>query len=244
MLSDRKKNILFVTCTYALCWLIIVVAILTGVLQREGIVLQLTMLVIPWSPTIVLVIFFKALFPGSTLKGFYQNAFRERVNIRLFLVVTIVQALIFICAPGMIVLTKGVAFTGLFNLSLQSVVSCVVVTLITGATGEESGWRGFLHAPLWFVTSGFEGMELLQYIVAFVITIVSLAVMIGICYRRCRSLFVPMWMHFMFNLVAPAFTGSMLDFMSWNAVFYGIAAIGYSIWHIKIQQSKSKENRV
>lgn len=259
-MSDKKKNILFVACTYIFFWaMITMIEILAGTLQSKGIISQLMLLAGGWAPTIALILLFKKLFPNSTLKHFYRNAFRERLNIRLLLLVTALQALIVAGTAGMIAVTKGVSVVSLFDLSMQSIAACIFVTLFTGATGEESGWRGFLqpslekrftvlrssiitgiiwalwHAPLWFTTSGFEGMELLRYIVLFVITIVSLAVVIGICYHRCRNLFVPMWIHFMFNLVAPAFTGSMLDFMTWYAVFYGTIAVGYAIWYSKRQ---------
>lgn len=97
------------------------------------------------------------------------------------------QALIIIGTMGMISITKGVSFDWLIDLSMQSIATCVFVTLLTGATGEESGWRGFLqpsfekrftvirssiiigviwafwHAPLWFTTSGFEGAAAVGY---------------------------------------------------------------------------------
>lgn len=255
-MSDKRKNIVFIVCTYTCFWgMIILIEILTDGLQSNGIVSQFMLLLGGWAPTIAVLVLFKKLFPESTLKRFYYHAFRERLNIWLLLPVTAVQVLIVIGTAGMISITKRVSFTGLFDLSMQSMAMCILVTLFTGATGEESGWRGFLqpslekrftvirssmitgmiwafwHAPLWFITSGFGGVELLWYMVSFVITLVSLAVVIGICYHRCRNLFVPMWIHFMFNLVAPAFTGSMLDFMTWYAVFYGMTAIGYGMWY-------------
>ncbi|WP_373266937.1 CPBP family intramembrane glutamic endopeptidase [Hungatella hathewayi] len=255
-MSNQRKNLLFVACTYTFFWVVVILAVLLpGTPQSKGTVSQFMLLVGGWAPTIAVFVLFKRLFPGNTIKRFYQNAFRGRLNTRLLLVITAVQALIVICTVGMIAFTKRVSVVSLFNLSIQSIATCILITLVTGATGEESGWRGFLqisfekrftvirssiitgiiwaiwHAPLWFTTSGFEGMELLRYIVSFVITIVSLAVVIGICYDRCRNLFVPMWIHFMFNLVAPAFTGSMLDFMTWYAVFYGTIAVGYGMWY-------------
>lgn len=76
--------------------------------------------------------------------------------------------------------------------------SALFFTLIQGATGEETGWRGYLlpvveekygvvkgslivsliwafwHAPIWFLGTGYSGMALLQYITAFVVCISSL----------------------------------------------------------------------
>ena len=245
--------------------MVLLMEVLANVMQSGGIVSQLMLLVGGWAPTIALLMLFRKLFSDNTVKRFFQNAFRERLDIRLLGVVTAVQALIIIGTMGMISIKKGVSFVRLIDLSMQSIATCVFVTLLTGAAGEESGWRGFLqpsfekrftvirssiiigviwafwHAPLWFTTSGFEGVELLWYAISFVITIVSLAVVIGICYHRCRNLFVPMWIHFMFNLVAPAFTGSMLDFMTWYAVFYGAAAVGYGIWHGTTQRNIIKK---
>lgn len=174
-MSDKKKNIRFVACTYAFFWIVIIlIEILASTLQSKGIVSQLMLLVGAWAPTIALLILFKMLFPNSTIKRFYQNAFREQLNIRLLLLVTVVQALIVICTAGMIAFTKGVPLINLFDFSTQSIAMCVVVALLTGASGEESGWRGFLqpsfekkftvisssliigiiwafwHAPLWF----------------------------------------------------------------------------------------------
>jgi len=57
----------------------------------------------------------------------------------------------------------------------------------------------FWHAPIWFLGTEYSGTALLQYIAEFVICIASLGFMIGICYHRCKNLFVPIWMHYVFN---------------------------------------------
>jgi len=75
-------------------------------------------------------------------------------------------------------------------------------------------------------------IELVQFIIAYMFYIVSVAIIIGICYSRCRNLFVPIWIHFMNNfLLAGTFVGDILEVVIWLAVLYTIAAVGYVIWH-------------
>ena len=129
-----------------------------------------------------------------------------------------------------------------------------VWTLIQGATGEESGWRGFLqpsletnhgviksslftgiiwgfwHTPLWLM-EGYNAVQLLMYILCFLLSITSVSVIIGVCYSRCKNLFVPMWIHFMFNFVLTGFMGNVLDLFIAFVVLYIFAAAGYVIWY-------------
>jgi membrane protease YdiL (CAAX protease family) len=60
--------------------------------------------------------------------------------------------------------------------------------------------------------------------------IVSIAVIIGICYSHCRNLFVPIWIHFMNNFSLTMFVGETLDVITWLAVCYTLVALGYVIW--------------
>jgi len=256
-MGNRKQNITFVICAYALFWitiLLIGVVIMTGLLPSEGAPMQLMIAVASWTPTIVLLILFKKLFPGSSVKQFYKNAFKERLNCKLVIVVTIVQLLIFFGAVSIIALTKEASFSSLLDLSMQSIIMGVVWTLIQGATGEESGWRGFLqpslektnsvikssliigiiwgfwHTPLWLM-EGYGGIQLLMYIGGFLLAIVSVSIIIAICYSRCRNLFIPIWIHFMFNFALTGFIGNVLDLIIGLSMLYILAAVGYIVWY-------------
>lgn len=271
-MTHTPKNMIFVLYTYALCGILIFAAAMIGMPmagrpESNGAVVQLIMLVIAWTPTLVLLTCFKKFYPETSIKRFYKKAFQERLNIRLLLVVTAVQTIISVGAPGMVALSKGVSYNSVMNVSLQSLLMSIIITLLSGAAGEESGWRGFLqhslekrfsvikasiivgfiwafwHSAVLVTTSGFLGGELVQYVFLYVVTIVSVAVMIGICYSRCKNLLVPMWLHFMFNFIAPMLTVSMLDFMKWYAVFYVVAAVGYGIWFIRTNKVQRDSNR-
>ena len=257
-MTDRKKNTLFVVCAYAFFWAVILligIVVITGLLPGEGAPMNLMIALGSWTPTITLLVLFKKIFPGSSIKTFYRNAFKERLNWKMLAVTAIVQILIFISAVSIVALTKKVSLVNLLDLSLHTIGMGFVWTLIQGATGEESGWRGFLlpsiekksgvikssiivgiiwgfwHAPLWFFSSGYTGIRLVQYIIGFLISVISLAIIMGICNNRCRNLFVPMLIHFMFNFCLSAFTGDALDIFVWLTVFYVIAAVGYIAWH-------------
>jgi membrane protease YdiL (CAAX protease family) len=127
------------------------------------------------------------------------------------------------------------AAAGLYNLAGGTVpgnqggqpvgfwISLIVMSLLTGATGEEGGWRGFSlprlqnrygplvgslilalawdfwHFPLWMM-SGMGGMELLQYIFAFSLGIIGLTFFMTWLYNQVPNSLVPMIIaHFSLN---------------------------------------------
>lgn len=257
-MSKIEKNYTkrFVIYTYALFWVTLIS--LGGIVQLFGgnpWIMQLVVLVCSWTPTVVLLILFKKIFPNSTVKDFYKKVFSQKISFPFLIVVTLIQTLIFIASVCIVAFQKSVSFLTLLDYSIPTIISGFFFTLLQGATGEESGWRGFLqpaiekksgvikgslivgviwtfwHTPLWFVSSGYVGIELVKYIVAFVVCIISFAVIVGICYNHCKNLFVPIWMHFVFNFVMVTFIGSTVDVIVWLSVFYFITALGFILWH-------------
>ena len=61
------------------------------------------------------------------------------------------------------------------------------------------------HLPLWFV-SGFEGTNLLLYILFFMVGLISFSVIIGYVYNRGGNLLYPIVLHQMLN-----FSGRLLE---------------------------------
>lgn len=256
MIINKKQNILYVICAYAFFWILLL--LLGGTMLWLGIMdgplLGIVTILGSWTPTMALFVLFKRLYPKSSIKAFYINAFRERINWKLVLATGAMQLLIFVASVGIVSLTKGLSFSSMFNFSFQTIATGFIISLLSGATGEESGWRGFLqpsveksfsliksslivgviwtfwHTPLWFLSSGYSGIKLVQYIVAFLISNLSVSVLIGISYHRCKNLFVPMYIHFLFNFFIKVFTGDFLDMMTWFAALYAVAAVGYTLW--------------
>jgi membrane protease YdiL (CAAX protease family) len=110
------------------------------------------------------------------------------------------------------------------RLSLSFWVGLIAINFFTGATGEESGWRGFAlprllekysplkagilvglawnfwHLPLWF-TSGFSSSNLVEYILFFSVAIISLAVLMTWILSKTSTSLIPMVItHFSFNV--------------------------------------------
>ena len=265
-MTDKKKSIIYIVCAYAFFWitlaLIGVYLTLMGeeVAVQDGIIFKIMADFTAWTPTFTLFILFKKLYPGSSIKEFYKNAFRERLNLLMLLLVTIIQLIIFFGAAGITAFANEVSFQSLLGLSFSSIIMGFVGSATSGAIGERSGWSGFLqprmdkkygvikgsiivgivwgfwHTPLWFISVEYAGLALVQYIIMYMIFVISIAVIIGICHNRCRNLFVPIWIHFMANFSFSMFTGDMADFLNtftWLAVIYVLVAIGYVVWYKK-----------
>ena len=260
-MTDKKKSLLYIVCAYLFFWIafsLIGLVILPmgeeGLVFQESVLFSFMVAFAAWTPTFALFVLFKKLYPGSSIKAFYKNAFRERLNFKLLACITVIQLLAFFGAVGITAFTREVSFQSLLDLSLPSLAMGFLWTSIQGPTGEQSGWRGFLqphmekrfsvvktsvivgviwgfwHTPLWF-TSGYSGLELIWFIAGYMIAITCAAVIIGICYNRCRNLFVPIWIHFMFNFTLTMYTGALLAALTWLTVLYVPVTVGYMIWH-------------
>jgi membrane protease YdiL (CAAX protease family) len=190
-----------------------------------------------------------------TVKGFYKQAFSEHINWLLVLAISIIIVAIYAVGVYLVSVRNGVTISSMLTFSLPAILNGFFPSVLEGATGEETGWRGFLlpsiekkvglikgslivgviwsfwHAPLWFLTTGYAGLELLEYIIAFIISIVSFSLIIGICYNHCHNLFIPIWMHFMFNFSLTFYVGRTVDLIVWLAVFYVLTALGFVWWH-------------
>ncbi|WP_105616377.1 CPBP family intramembrane glutamic endopeptidase [Vallitalea okinawensis] len=266
-----KSNVVrYIIFTYVLCWLMIfsLGGIATLVLDGTPLVMQFLTAIVSWSPTIVLLVMFKKLYPNSSVNNFYRKCFSEKLNLRLLLVTFLIQLLIFMFSIYIIAIQLDFTVMSLLDLSISTILPAIFFTLIQGAVGEESGWRGYLqpaieekfgviigslvvgliwtffHAPLWFLTTGYNGVELIKYIVMFSICITSVGVIIGICYHHCKNLFVPIWIHFMLNFYTELFKGNLIDLVSIFALCYLITAFALLYWHIISLRKQHKSSRL
>jgi membrane protease YdiL (CAAX protease family) len=261
MNAVKSKNYMmqYVIYTYGLFGLLLLTlgGIATVLLNGTPLVMRWLTAITAWTPTYVLLLMFKMLYPNRTVKDFYKRAFSVKINFRLLVTTTIIQIIIFASSVYMVSIQKGIATISLFDFSFPTVISAFFFTLIQGATGEESGWRGYLlpviekkigvvkgslvvsliwsfwHAPIWFLGTEYSGTDLIKYIIVFVICITSLGFIIGICFHCCKNLFVPIWIHLLFNFLGETFIGSRVDLVAWYAAFYFIAAVGFFLWHKK-----------
>lgn len=260
IIKSKNYVIQYVIYTYLLFGLLLFTlgGIATVIFHGTPLVMRWLIAITAWTPTYVLLLMFKKIYPDSTVRFFYKKAFNVKLNFRLLITTTIIQTIIFVSSVYMISIHRNVTIINLLDLSFSTIMSALFFTLIQGPAGEESGWRGYLlpeiekkigivksslvvsliwsfwHAPIWFLDTGYHGIVLIKYITVFVICITSLGFIIGICFHICKNLFIPIWIHFLFNFFGETYISSKVELVAWYALFYFIVAIGFFLWHKRV----------
>ncbi|MCK5198847.1 MAG: CPBP family intramembrane metalloprotease, partial [Spirochaetales bacterium] len=145
----------------------------------------------------------------------------------------------------MFLLLSGTKFNSLDFITLQSVIPVFLINLTSGPIGEELGWRGyalnklqekysplmasiilgllwgFWHMPLWFL-SGYTGLQLFYYIIAFLIGVISLSVIITFFYNKSKNILIAMWIHFWFNFLLKIVEIELLTLLIYTSLIYFI----------------------
>ena len=240
MISNVKnKNYTFryIVATYIVFWLGILILGGLYLLLKNDIILDLSLVVLSWTPTIVLLIMFNKLFPNTSRKEWIKKSFSSKINFGIVVITCVAFILTVACTYLILFFKRDDVLSIDFNLStIGFIVLTIISSIITGATGEELGWRGYLqgyyeennngniiksalkvalvwtfwHTPLWFMSAGGEIVFLVNYIATFIIENFCLSIIIAICYNRCKNIFIPMWIHFLSNftmsLMAPYFS--------------------------------------
>lgn len=256
---DNYKN-LFVFNVFAVFWLSILLTGLVMMLMGEKAPMQLMTTICAWTPTIVLLLMFNKLLPNTTRREYFKSLFREKIKWNMVFFLTFIQLLIVLLSTYFLTLHEKTTVLGLLNISIPILSQLFFVSLTTGATGEESVWRGYLfpvmkknygvikgslllgliwflwHVPLYVATSGFMGIELAIYLCLAFLLIVSASVIICICYEYNRNLFIPIWIHLMMNfsvgLVAVDLNNAII-FLTYVSILYILTAFGFYAWYKK-----------
>lgn len=243
-----KKYVLY---TYLVFWIMIlsIGGIVSMLTNSNYFAMQCVVVICSWTPTIVLIALSKKILEGMTLKEFYKKAFRDKLSLSISCFATLIITLIYFLSVILYRLILRNSFSINISITFTSILWNLIFSVLQGASGEESGWRGYLlprlvhnygfnkgnillgfiwafwHLPLWFISGDYSGWLLIQYIVVFIIFTVSFTVIIGWVQYRCKNLFLAFWMHFLFNFLLTTLKVNTLILITIMSIFYFIIAV-------------------
>ncbi len=234
---------LFLLLTFVLFILGFALVGLLFAINGPNFLIVLLQIAMAWTPTVAFAVVHRKTHPGQffwrTVAGLFAPKIKSLpllASILIPVVATIVVWLGYALASGQPPLAL------VADLSLGAVAVIFFDGLIRGPLGEELGWRGYLqnelnkryslpkaslivgviwaiwHLPLWFI-SGYQGADLLLYIMFFAVGLIAFSVIIGFVYGRGRNLLYAILLHQMLN-----FSGRLLD-MNELVLLGGVAAV-------------------
>ncbi|CAM4279592.1 CAAX protease [Bacillus manliponensis] len=223
---------------------------LVGVIKILGLptwVFDVVRCISAWSSTFAFAILFKKIYPGQSFIHFVKNKFKTKLRFSVILSVITIQAFIFMLILFLVLNNSEV--DSIFTISSWGMLFYYFLkNLLSGPLGEELGWRGFAqvelqkkhsplkasiiigfwwgmwHLPIWF-TTGFMGMDLIKYILFFMISIVSTTIIMAAFYNLNQNLIIPIIIHQFFNFFIGLINGNLIDLIMYNAIFYLVVAV-------------------
>jgi membrane protease YdiL (CAAX protease family) len=206
-----------------------------------------------WMPNLAAVTVTGVLTGREGVRQLLGRFFAYQIAVRWYLVALFPFPLALVGA-GLYRLAGGAA-PGNMGLSVGFWAGLIILNLLQGATGEEAGWRGFAlprlqenhgpvkaslilgllwnfwHLPLWLL-SGYSGLDLLIYVLAFSVSIISLTFLITWISSQTPNSLIPIVItHFSFNAslnlidVRGLGFGSTLSLLAVTAGIYLVTAI-------------------
>lgn len=191
---------------------------------------------------------FRKIYPKVSLIDYIKRQFSERIRLSSILWVVIIQLAIFLGTLMFIASARNVPVKSLVTTSWVTLLVLFGDGLIRGPLGEELGWRafvltelqkkfnplksaiivgvlwGFWHTPLWLM-SGYSGMQLVKYIVYFLVTIIATSIIITAFYNLNRNLLIPIIIHQLVNYLLVIQTGELVNTFMYTAGLYAFAAL-------------------
>ncbi|MGD2197684.1 CPBP family intramembrane glutamic endopeptidase [Lysinibacillus fusiformis] len=199
-----------------------------------------------WSSTFAFAILFSKIYPGQHFLHFVKQKFKNQLRFSVILSALLIQATIFMII--LLLVIKNTQADAILTISSWGMLSYFFFkNLLSGPIGEELGWRGFAllelqkkygslqsaiiigfwwgiwHLPIWF-TTGLTGLELLKYIIFFMLSIISTTIIMTAFYTINQNLIIPIMIHQFFNFFIGIINENLIILMMYNAILYSIAA--------------------
>jgi membrane protease YdiL (CAAX protease family) len=253
---NRRNLLKYSVLTYLIFWILLGITGLIISLKAPQVIQDLMKNICAWSPTFSILILFKILYPGISLKEYLKIHFCIKLKIQALALPFLLQTLILILTISVYLIFNQKSIFSLPLISVSAILPALLITLTAGATGEELGWRGFMlqeiqkkynplissliigftwgvwHLPLWFL-SGYKGMDIIIYILLFMTSILSFSILITYFYNIGKNILIAIWMHFLFNFSLKLVQIDLLQLLGYNAFFLSIAAVTVVIFKRK-----------
>ena len=247
-MKTNKSLKYYLILTYFMFWLLLG---LTGYLISQDVPVFLQSImknVCAWTPTLAIIILFKKLYPGTSFREYFATNFKKRIKPLDFVLALVLQTGIIFVAVMTYLASNNIEISSLPIIGTAAILPAFVMTLTSGATGEELGWRGYLlriyqkkysplksaiyvgliwgfwHLPLWII-SGYTGFELFLYSIFFLLAILSFSILITFFYNKSGNIIIAMWMHFLFNFLLQLVLIEQIQLLMNVSVGYMLAAI-------------------
>ncbi|WP_019423394.1 CPBP family intramembrane glutamic endopeptidase [Paenibacillus sp. OSY-SE] len=200
-----------------------------------------------WSSTFAFAALFKKIYPGQSFIQFVKDKFKNKLKFSVILIVSMIQAFIFLMI--LFLVSNNSEVDSFFTISSWGMlIYFFFKNLLAGPLGEEIGWRGFAqielqkkhsplkasiiigfwwgmwHLPIWF-TTGFVGIDLIKYILFFMISLISTKIVMTAFYNLNQNLIIPIIIHQFFNFFIGLINGNLIDLIMYNAIFYLVVAV-------------------
>ncbi|WP_405096906.1 CPBP family intramembrane glutamic endopeptidase [Oceanobacillus sp. FSL H7-0719] len=244
----KSPLISFIVLTYAIFFVIFMVIGISILLGAPESVTNILQIIAAWSSTFAFIILFRRIYPGLRLMDFIKEQFAPRLRFSVLCTVVIIQVIIISVTILLLSITTDTHELALSFTSLGTLLFAFLDNLVRGPLGEELGWRGyalnelqkkcsplksavlvgvlwgFWHTPLW-LASGYTGMNLIKYIVLFMIGILAFSIIVTFFYNLNKNLVIPIVIHQLFNFSLIIVKGDLMDILVYVMLFYFVVAI-------------------
>lgn len=238
----------FIILSYVIFFVLFMVIGLSMVLGAPKSITNILQIISAWSSDFALAILFKKIFPGLRFKDFVKAQFAPRIKFSVLSLVVMIQIIITAVTIFLLSHTNDSQTLALTFTSLGLLLIAFFDNLVRGPLGEQLGWRGyalnefqkqysplkaalivgvfwgFWHTPIWFA-SGYTGVNLIKYIVLFMIGIISLSIIITLFYNLNKNLLIPIVIHQLFNFSLVIIKGDLLDILVYIMLAYFVVAM-------------------
>lgn len=224
-----KPNYLkkYIISSYILVWaLIIFVADSASlVFHAPPVIMWIVRNLIAWSPTYLLLIGWRHFRPDETRMVFVKRCFSGKAELLPILFSFALTFGISVLSLFLYSIMTGKPMLSYINLGTTALPLSIFLSLTSGPTGEELGWRGFMreefnkkygflkssvcqglvwcfwHTLLWVVDSEFTDWRAIPYVISNIVVITSITVLMNIFLEWHNNLLYSVLLHFGFNIL-------------------------------------------